>query len=120
MKTSYRGIPISFIKVYNMVDTTDIGVHTYDAGLVGHGTDRDERKDSEENGVIYTCKAGFIDLAHVRDYSDWTLYLTFWIYRNLGEYLELLLPPELGPRKILIHRFDPRHLNEEQKVVLSN
>ena len=119
MKTSFRGIPIPFVKVSNIVETSDIGVHTYDAGLVGHGTDRDEIKDNEENGVIYTCRAGFVDLAHIRDYSDWTIYLAFWIHNHLGEDLEMQLPPELGPRKILIHSFDPSGLSRQQKVILA-
>ena len=119
LKTSIYGLPIPLVKVTNMVDTTDLGLHTYDAGLVGHGTDRDERESSETNGVLYTCKAGFIDIAHVRDYSDWTVYLTFWIYRHLGKQLEMVLPPELGERRILIHPFETNTLSMEQELILS-
>jgi len=30
---------------------------------------------SERNGIVYTCKAGHIDVTHVRISADWTLYL---------------------------------------------
>jgi len=30
---------------------------------------------SEENGIIYSRRGGFIDMAHLRDQSDWTAYL---------------------------------------------
>ena len=30
---------------------------------------------SEKNGIVYTCKAGHIDIAHVRKAADWTGFL---------------------------------------------
>jgi hypothetical protein len=30
---------------------------------------------SEQNGIIYTCRAGHIDIAHLRKAADWTAYL---------------------------------------------
>ena len=45
------------------VDTEDLGVHGYYSGW------------SEKIGIAYTCKAGHIDLAHVRKSADWTAYL---------------------------------------------
>jgi len=32
---------------------------------------------SEKRGIVYTCKAGHIDLAHMRKSADWTAYL-YW------------------------------------------
>lgn len=32
-------------------------------------------KSSEENGIIYTRRGGFIDMGHMRDQIDWTAYL---------------------------------------------
>ena len=29
----------------------------------------------EQSGIMYTCKAGHIDMAHVRKTADWTAYL---------------------------------------------
>lgn len=34
---------------------------------------------NENNGTMYTCKGGFIDMSHLRAAVDWTVYLTFKI-----------------------------------------
>lgn len=38
---------------------------------------------SEKNGQVYTCEAGFIDIAHVRKAADWTKYLREKTYEHL-------------------------------------
>jgi hypothetical protein len=37
----------------------------------------------ETNGLVYTCKGGFIDIGHVREAADRTAYLRHVIYKNL-------------------------------------
>lgn len=51
----------------------NLGIHGYANGW------------SERTGIVYTCKAGHIDLAHVRKAADWTAYLT----ANIREQLSL-------------------------------
>ena len=38
---------------------------------------------AEDNGVLYTCRAGHIDTTHLRVAADWTAYLTAKSYRHL-------------------------------------
>jgi len=38
---------------------------------------------NEKNGMVYTCKAGFIDIGHLREAADRTAYLAAVTYRNL-------------------------------------
>jgi len=38
---------------------------------------------SEKNGIVYTCRGGHIDLAHLRIAADWTAYLTRKSFRHL-------------------------------------
>jgi hypothetical protein len=38
---------------------------------------------SEGNGIIYTCKAGHIDIAHLRKTADWTAFLAEKTYEKL-------------------------------------
>lgn len=38
--------------------------------------------ESEENGIIYSRRGGFIDMAHLRDQSDWTAYLYTQMLEN--------------------------------------
>jgi len=42
-----------------------------------------QRVGGEVNGMLYTCKGGFIDLGHVREGADRAAYLTRLTYRNL-------------------------------------
>lgn len=37
---------------------------------------------SEENGIIYSRRGGFIDMAHLRDQSDWTAFLYSQMLEN--------------------------------------
>jgi len=69
---------------------------------------------SEKNGIVYTCRGGHIDLAHLRIAADWTAYLTGKSYRHLMDgdtqfsyklavdrsrhYVELSYPPDWAQR----------------------
>jgi hypothetical protein len=46
-----------------VVDPDDLGTHGY------------QLHQAESRGILYTCRAGFVDLDHVRDAADWTAYL---------------------------------------------
>lgn len=50
----------------------DLGLHSFQ-----------EKSNSERYGVIYTCRGGFIDIAHVRDMADWSGH----IFYNLSVWL---------------------------------
>ncbi len=39
---------------------------------------------SKKDGIVYTCKAGHIDLSHVREAADWTAFLAAKTYRHLN------------------------------------
>ncbi len=45
------------------------GQRILDSSLLGN------HNENEKNGLVYTCKGGFIDLAHLRKSADWTNYL---------------------------------------------
>lgn len=56
--------------LFSSCDTTDLGTHHYSGRLerplsVGEGA----------RGIVYTCRAGFLDIAHLRETVDWTWYL---------------------------------------------
>ncbi len=38
----------------------------------------------EKNGIVYTCKAGHVDISHVREAADWTAYLAAITYKHLS------------------------------------
>lgn len=54
---------IPFLRRTDIMSIQDLGKHQYLGGP------------SEGNGIIYTTRGGFIDVAHLRDIADWTGYL---------------------------------------------
>ena len=52
-------------------EPNNLGMHGFDSGL------------EEIEGMVYTCKGGFIDIGHVREAADRTAYLRQIVYRNL-------------------------------------
>ena len=95
-------VPVPLVRIPNMQGPGDLGRHAYDSGIVRlqRSGERDFGINPERNGVIYTCRGGFVDTAHVRDWSDWTIFLgtTFAASADTGVVLEL--PAEGGPRRI--------------------
>ncbi|MDH4239324.1 MAG: DUF4056 domain-containing protein [Phycisphaerae bacterium] len=56
----------------SFLDPGHLGAHRYEFTL------------SEKNGIIYTCKAGHIDIYHVREAADWTAFLTAKTFKHLN------------------------------------
>jgi len=84
------GIP--FIRVNKIISSNHIGEHKYLGGK------------NESNGLIYTKKAGFLDLGHIRDQADWTAYLFKLLKNNKGlSEVELPLGFELGKKVLSIN-----------------
>jgi hypothetical protein len=55
----------------------------------------------EENGIIYSRLGGFIDMAHLRDQSDWTAYLYTQILENKNKgSLSIVLGREGGEKTL--------------------
>ena len=73
---SLLGVPVP-IRVDNVIGLADLGPHRYDGGLVFvNGTIEQGLVSLKSDGMAYTCRGGFVDTAHVRDYADWTFF--FW------------------------------------------
>lgn len=51
--------------LFKVVSPTELGTHSYAR----------PRGDEASRGTVYTCRAGFLDLAHVRFTVDWTRYV---------------------------------------------
>lgn len=68
----YVGLPLYFIP--NIVDIPTLGGHEYDNGMMTLQSNG-RAVNIENNGLVYTCRGGFIDLSHVRDNADMTFFL---------------------------------------------
>lgn len=104
LKVSLFGIPVPFYSLNNIADNDRLGEHHYNdsmwtgiANLSGLG--------SEKLGILYTEQGGFIDIAHVRDTADNTLFLFSQIICYLGEEKTLVLKSELFERRIQLKTF---------------
>ncbi len=92
------------LSIDNIRSPDELGRHRYDAGRFGQSFS----EGTERNGLIYTCRGGFIDTAHVRDYADWTLYLATEVGRRLETGGVVEIPgSEAGMRRIRIEPIDP-------------
>jgi hypothetical protein len=96
-------IPIPLFSLGNITSTENLGPHKYDAGAFSlQGSSAKNAFTAEKNGLIYTCRGGFIDTAHVRDYADWTLFWAATIARLSATGGTVELPPEGGRRRVVI------------------
>ncbi|MDJ0853171.1 MAG: DUF4056 domain-containing protein [Myxococcota bacterium] len=97
-------IPIPFYSISNVLGPEDLGPHTYDSGvlLVKYGEAAEVLLNQERNGLVYTCRGGFIDTAHVRDYADWAVYVAAQIGRALETGVTIDLGDEGGARRVVV------------------
>ena len=114
-------LPLPGFSIGNIKLVSEIGSHRYDSGLVMVGSDQGQGDflGDERNGLIFTCRGGFIDTAHVRDYSDWTIYLAARIFPHLETGIVFDLPDEGGRRRITVAPVDPEILANHERVSLA-
>ncbi|HAH25098.1 MAG TPA: hypothetical protein DCL77_15300 [Prolixibacteraceae bacterium] len=94
---------------FKLTETTSlekIGPHHY-LGDAGEG-----------NGIIYSRRGGFIDMAHLRDQSDWTAYLYTQLLENrTNGTLSLILGYEGGEKTL--HVSIPSKMNNTDLIYLA-
>lgn len=93
------------VRIDNVLSPDQLGRHSYSARNVN----------AEMNGLIYSCRGGTLDLAHIRDYADWTAYLFVRIREVLGSSAFIVLPDEAGKKKVLMRSFVTDFTEEEKK-----
>jgi hypothetical protein len=119
LQVSVGALPIRGFSLDNVRSPEDLGGHKYDNGLVSLGASDGAMISNEHNGLLYTCHAGFIDSAHVRDYADWMLFLTSWVARRVATGGELVLPHEAGVRRVVMQPIPPKLIRRERVRALS-
>ncbi len=89
-------------EIGNIISLEELGPHGYDNGTVSFSTDRSGRMVRENNGLLYTCRGGFIDTSHIRDYADRMLYLTMQIARALPAAITVVMPDEGTQLRVVV------------------
>lgn len=106
LKAQAFGIPVPFYQLGNVVEASHLGTHQYNDSLMGASA-KLLGLSEETDGILYTDRAGFIDIAHIRDSADMTVWLFTHIWPQLGKAQSLLLGDELAERRILLFPFTP-------------
>jgi hypothetical protein len=119
LSVGLAALPLPGVRLDNVLDPTGLGRHRYDAAVLGLANGvRRAFFSPERNGLVYTRRGGFVDLAHVRGYADWTVYLAHRVEALLPEGGSVRLPDEAGSRTLHVsaaspeslRRLGPRHL----------
>lgn len=78
------GVPIPVYQIGNVLTLNSLGRHHYNDSALG-AVKNIVGLSEEKDGLLYTHRGGFIDIAHVRDTADNTFYLFSRIYPKLGQ-----------------------------------
>jgi hypothetical protein len=100
------GVPIPVYQIGNVLTLSTLGRHRYNDSALAAVKNIVGLND-EKSGLIYTHRGGFIDIAHVRDTADNTLYLFSRIAPQLGQEGRFFYSEELGVRRIQLNDFTP-------------
>ena len=104
-----RSIPMPGYEIQNVLDIDGLGTHQYNKGAVALQPRGQERVVSDEaSGILYTCRGGFIDISHVRDNADRTLYFAVQIARSAATGGSFPIAGEGAERRIVVRPLDPR------------
>ncbi|HZP43881.1 MAG TPA: DUF4056 domain-containing protein [Candidatus Binatia bacterium] len=102
-------VPVPGFDLLNVVGPDRLGHHRYDNGLIQTAptVQNGGVVEGEHNGLVYTCRGGFIDVAHVRNWVDWSTFLASRIARDLAAGTVIELPSKGGRRTLRIRATDP-------------
>ncbi len=92
LKAKVGAVPVPFYEQANVLSPNEVGPHGYDKGDLTR----------ERNGLVYTCRGGFIDIAHVRDNADRTIFLALKIARALPGGVTIEFPEEGTLRRVIL------------------
>lgn len=82
--------------VSKLIGPESLGHHQFAPNLI-----LNRSRPRENFGVAYTCRAGFVDIAHARDNADWTAHLIWLLPRTLGSGTYAEVQQEGGARRRL-------------------
>ena len=113
-------VPVPGFALDNMRGLEDVGPHRYDIAPLGSSSSAEPGALADENnGLLYTCRGGFIDLAHVRDCADLTVYLSAKVESLLETGGVIELAEQGGKRRILLEPVDGERIADVGRGQLS-
>ena len=102
-------IPVPGYEIHYVLDVDSLGTHQFNRGAVAlrAGLEGGIVSD-EQSGILYTCRGGFIDIAHVRDNADRTIYLAAQLARIAATGGTIPIVGEGARRRIVVKPVDLR------------
>jgi hypothetical protein len=100
-------IPVPGYEMRYVLELDSLGTHRFNKGAMAvqagmeHGVVADEA-----SGIVYTCRGGFIDIAHVRDNADRTVFLVSRIARIAATGGTIPIIDEGAHRRIVVKALD--------------
>lgn len=98
-------VDVPFFEVSNVVGPSELTGHDYHLPTAAPET--------EVNGLVYTCRGGWIDTAHVRENADNVLYLALSIAPHLATGTTIEIPGHGAPQTVVVHPIPQRLIDRE-------
>lgn len=102
LHVNVASVELPLYSIGNLLSPDETGHHEYDNGAATIGTDLRRILSLETNGLVYTCRGGWVDVAHVRDNADMTVFLALWMVRDLARGTTIELPGDGARRRIVV------------------
>jgi hypothetical protein len=84
LEVDFAGMHVPLFQVGNVIAVDQLGSHAYAL--------TDGAMEVEGNGLLYSCRGGWIDTAHVRENADNVLFLALRIAAGLGSETTIVIP----------------------------
>jgi hypothetical protein len=102
-------VPVPGYEIRYTLDIDTLGTHQFNKSVFAFEPRGENRLLSDEvSGILYTCRGGFIDIAHVRDNADRTLFLASQIARLATTGGAFPLTGEGANRRVVVKPLEPR------------
>jgi uncharacterized protein DUF4056 len=100
-------IPVPGYEIRYVLEVDSLGMHRFNKGAMAVQAGLENRIISDEaSGILYSCRGGFIDIAHVRDNADRTIYLASQIARIAATGGTIPITGEGARRRIVVKPLD--------------
>lgn len=108
LQVDFAGMQVPFIDIGNVLGVDELGRHAYSLS--------DGAPEVETNGLVYTCRGGWIDLAHVREQADDLVFLALTLARTLEIGATVVIPGHGAPTTITVQALPPGLIAREGRL----
>ena len=120
LRVKLDAVPLPGVEIGNILGPDSVGPHRYNNGFLSlEISDPRGYVDDESNGLVYTCRGGFVDLAHVRDNADNTLGLAEATARLMDTGGVIEVPPQGAAMRVRLRAVPPEWIERHGRVRLA-